>query len=300
MEEISIVVKQSPGEVSWNFEEMKEKLEEALKVFKTTIYTDDTIKTAKTDVADLRKLKNEVESRRKEVKDKCLEPYNMIEAQAKELNRLIDEPINAIQVQVNDYEARRKDAVRKKIDEYWKNASAEFPEDLRDKAFKKIYDERWLNVTTTMKTWKEGIHSGISGIWKDLETIKSFHSDFEEDVLNVYRENLELQPAIMKMNELNEQRQRVLEIERRKAEEVERKAQEEARKTEPAVKLSESSQEAVIQEPKKNTEEPVETKHETVGHKDSEVITIIGSMEQINKIKAFIRYIGADFREGSI
>ena len=123
MNEISVVVKQEPGKVSWNFEEIKQVLEDGLEVYRTTAYTDATIKTAKSDVATLRKLSAAIKERQKEVKDKCLEPYAIIESQAKELIALIEKPINAINDQVQDYERRRKEAARKEIMDYWNKKS---------------------------------------------------------------------------------------------------------------------------------------------------------------------------------
>ena len=126
MNEISVVVKQEPGKVSWNFEEIKQVLEDGLEVYRTTAYTDATIKTAKSDVATLRKLSAAIKERQKEVKDKCLEPYAIIESQAKELIALIEKPINAINDQVQDYERRRKEAARKEIMDYWNKRQSLF------------------------------------------------------------------------------------------------------------------------------------------------------------------------------
>lgn len=230
MNEISVVVTQEPGKVSWNFEEIKKTLENELEVYRTTAYTDTTIKTAKSDVATLRKLPVAIKDRLKEVKDKCLEPYAVIEAQAKELIDLIEEPIKAINDQVQDYEKRRKDAARKEILSYWNEKVGVLPEDIREKAYASIYDERWENATATKKSWKEGIESGIQKILDEIETIKSFKSEFEEDILAVYKENLSLQKAIAKMNELKAQQERILEIERKKQEAEKRRKEEEERR----------------------------------------------------------------------
>lgn len=231
MNEISVVVNQKPGTISWNFEEIKKRLNEELEVYQKTAYTDDTIKTAKGDVADLRKLAKAIEDRRKEVKEKCLEPYAPIEAQAKELIDLIEKPIQAINDQVKDYEKRRKEKARAEINAYWTQKAESLPEDIREKARKAIYDDRWENATATKKSWREGIENGIQKILDEIGTIKSFASEFEEDMLTVYKVDLSLQKAIQKMNELNAQKERILEQERkrREAEETERKRQEEER-----------------------------------------------------------------------
>lgn len=312
MEEISVVVKQNPGQVSWNFEEIKAKLSEELQIFKTTVYTDETIKTARTDLANLRKLEKEIESRREEVKDKCLEPYALIEKQAKEIVSLINEPIKAINEQVDDYEKRRKDAVRKEIEAYWDKEADKLPEALREKAHQKIYDNRWENATATKKSWKEGIDSGIDQILKDLETISSFKSDFEEDMMEVYRTGLNLQPAILKMNDLNAQRERVMEMERRKKEEAERKAKEEAerKEAEESAKMEPTKEQPVQPQIKpvanvnsmaeKTPQMQKETPHEPADSEERETITLFGTRQQIEKIKAFVVYTGAKWQEGAV
>ena len=230
MNEISVVVQQEPGKVSWNFEEIKQVLEDGLEVYRTTAYTDATIKTAKSDVATLRKLSAAIKERQKEVKNKCLEPYAVIESQAKELIALIEKPIKAINDQVQDYERRRKEVARKEIMNYWNKKAESLPEDIREKARIAVYDERWENATATKKSWREGVENGIQKILDEISTIKSFASEFEEDMLAVYKADLSLQKAIAKMNELKAQQERIMEIERKKREAEQRRKEEEERR----------------------------------------------------------------------
>lgn len=232
MNEISVVVQQEPGKVSWNFEEIKQILEDELEAYLTTAYTDATIKTAKSDVATLRKLSAAIKERQKEVKDKCLEPYAVIESQAKELIDLIEKPIRAINDQVQDYEKRRKEAARKEIMDYWESKAGALPEEIREKARVAVYDERWENATATKKSWKEGIDGGVRKIMDEIATIKSFASEFEEDMLTVYKADLSLQKAIARMNEMKAQQERILEIERKRQEAEQRRKEEERQKQE--------------------------------------------------------------------
>ena len=108
MNELQVVVKQEVGKINWNFEELKTALATEMKKYTGIVFDDDSIADAKKTVAYLRKLKESVEDRRKDVKKKCLEPYNEMEKQAKELTQLIDEPINTIAKQVKDYEEEQK------------------------------------------------------------------------------------------------------------------------------------------------------------------------------------------------
>ena len=297
MEEIGVVVDQKVGSISWNYEDIKQRLTQELEVYKKTVYTDDTIKTAKTDVASLRKLSKDIEDRRKEIRNKCLEPYELIEAQAKELVKLIDEPIKAINSQVEDYEKRRRERVRKEIEAFYEKESASLPEDLRQKVHDKIYDPRWENATTSKKTWKEGVQRGIQGVHIDLQTIKDMGSDFEEDMIIAYKKSLSLQEAIARMTALTEQRNRVIELEKQKEESqiTTEKAPTEEAPTDTEQPVQE------IAEPKDETMPKSEEAHpEPVNKQEREVITLFGTREQIEKVKRFIEWIDAKWQEGAV
>ncbi len=302
MNDISVVVNQEVGKVTWNFEEIKKSLEDSVAIYQGMVYTDDTIKTAKTDVAELRALAKAIEDRRKEVKEKCLEPYNIIEKQAKELVALVNKPIEAINIQVQDYESRRKEAVRAKIDAYWKQKCAVLPESIWDAAHSKIYDSRWENATATQKSWKEGIDNGVAEIQGAIETIKSFNSEFEEDMLNSFYADLSLQNAIQKMNSLKAQKERILEMERqrqeREAKLAEQQAQPEApvSQPEPIQNLRQADTPQNTAPEHENISQPV-NKPEMVQEKPGIVLRIVGSEQQLAKIKDYIKFTGASWEE---
>lgn len=314
MNEISVNVKQEPGKVTWNFEEIKTNLEAALAEYTSMVYDDDSIKSAKTDVATLRALAKTIEDRRKEVKEKCLEPYGVIEKQAKELVALIDKPIAAINTQVQDYEKRRKEKARAEIDAYWKQKVVSLPECIWGKAHEHIYDSRWENATATKKSWKEGIDNGIQLIAGDIETIKSFASKYENDMLQVFYKSLTLQDAIRKMNELNAQEQRILE--RQKHEQEEREARERAAaeqaSREQTAPTPENTQEMVQPENVEKTAvsaQEIPTSPASAEMRQAQVperaypggqiatLRITGTPQQVAKIKDYIRFTGASFEE---
>ena len=72
MNELQVVVKQQVGKINWNFEELKTALAAEMEKYTGIVYDDDSIADAKNTVAYLRKLKDSVEERRKEVKKECL------------------------------------------------------------------------------------------------------------------------------------------------------------------------------------------------------------------------------------
>ena len=87
MNELQVIVEQTPGTVTWNYEELKKSITSALEVYKKMNYDDSNIGQAKKDRAMLNNLSKSVNARKIEIKKKCLEPYELIETQAKEIGR---------------------------------------------------------------------------------------------------------------------------------------------------------------------------------------------------------------------
>ena len=96
MNELQVIVRQTPGVITWNYEDLRAALKAQMDEYKSIVYTDDNVDDARKDVAKLRALRKAVNDRKIEIKNNCLEPYKIIEAQAKELMGLIDEPIELI------------------------------------------------------------------------------------------------------------------------------------------------------------------------------------------------------------
>lgn len=237
MNELQVVVKQEVGKINWNFEELKTALATEMKKYTGIVFDDDSIADAKKTVAYLRKLKESVEDRRKDVKKKCLEPYNEMEKQAKELTQLIDEPINTIAKQVKDYEEEQKKKKKEEILAYMAEVFAELPETVASKLKSKIYDSKWENKSTTKKTWQDAVNTAFENTKGDLNILDGIEEDFREDAKKVYERNLVLSEALSKVQELRKQKEMILERERQKRE------REEAAKREALAKKEEQPQE---------------------------------------------------------
>ena len=218
MNELTVQVQQTPGVIKWNFEDLKAELAVQMEQYKTIVYTDETIGDAKKDVAALRKLDKAVDARRIEIKKKCLEPYDVIEEQARELKALIGEPIRLISEKVDDYEDRRKAAKKEKIMKDMDAAFADIPDEYRNKLRCKVFDTRWLNVSTAEKTWKEEIQKAHDDLLDALRILKDVDEDFLDQVMMVFVENLDLTRAMVKAQELAKQKEILIEKERQRQE----------------------------------------------------------------------------------
>ena len=67
-----------------------------------------------------------------------------------------------------------------------------------------IFDAKWLNKTTSMKSIEKAITEKVDNIKKDLETLKLFAEDYDALAAR-YKENLNLQETIAYANKLKEQ-----------------------------------------------------------------------------------------------
>ena len=107
MQEIELLVSTENGSIETNIEGLKKHIAAGLEEYKHMVFTEETKKEAKATVANLRKLKKNVNDRKIEVKKRYMAPYEEFETQAKELISLIDEPIDYIDSQIKAFEQKR-------------------------------------------------------------------------------------------------------------------------------------------------------------------------------------------------
>ena len=148
MNELKIEISQEPAVIRCNFEDVKAKLSEKMAEYQGAVFTEESKSVAKAELASLRKTREEVEKRRKEVKAQCLVPYNDFEEKVKELLEIIDEPICMIDSQLKEMEAER---IRKRhgdVETLYEKCAGEWAESL---PLKEIYVKKWDNATTDRK-----------------------------------------------------------------------------------------------------------------------------------------------------
>ena len=250
MNELQVKVQQTPGTVTWNYEDLKKAITNALTVYKTTKYDDSNIGQAKKDRAMLNNLSKSVNARKIEIKKKCLEPYEVIEAQAKELMSIIQEPIAVIDERLTEYETARREKVRAVILEYMQKAFEGIEQQIADKAKNALYDDRWENATAKKSEWQTAIDARADAIRSDLQVLADIEEKFRSYAMDAYRPNLRLADAMQKVQELRAQEAAILkrqqEERKRREEEERRRRQEELAKRE-AELAAQNQQEEVAQ-----------------------------------------------------
>lgn len=252
--ELRINTWKSPEVIDFNFEELKEEITNKSALYKNMVYTDETIKDAKSDRALLNKFKTALEDKRKEVKKQCLEPYNQFEKQIKELVAIIDEPVKLIGEQITEFEDREKAEKHEQIIELFNKAGFQSFVTLEQ-----IYDPKWLNKSVSLKSIEEELTNTVYRIGHDVTTINSL-KEYSFEALEHYKKTLDLAGAIA-------EGQRLADIQKRKLEhEAEVKAREELAKkqAEEKAKVEANLQEEFEEVSQEEPQQAVEVKRQWI------------------------------------
>lgn len=332
MNELQVIVQQTPGTVTWNYEDLKAAITNALAVYKKTEYDDSNIGQAKKDRTMLNKLSESVNKRKIEIKKKCLEPYEDIEKQAKELMEIIQEPIKVIDDRLTEYETARRAKAKAVILEYMKNSFEGIESQIADKAKNSIYDTRWENATAKKSEWQAAIDAKATAIRTDLQVLDGIEERFRSYAMDAYRPKLMLADAMQKVQELRtqeaeilkrqqeeEERKRRAEEERKRKEEERRRHQEELAKRETEL-ASQNQQEEATQtsgyptQPqtamgktidsiergafaRETVRRPIQEPEKPHVPKPSQTIRITGSPEEYQKVIEYIKVMGIGYEE---
>lgn len=189
--------------ISFNYDQLKVELANKLTFYKGLSYSEDEIRTAKADRATLNKLREAIENRRKEVKKEYLKPCEAFETKIKEIVAMIDEPILLIDGQVKAFENKVKEEKRAEITAIYETNVG----DLKDLLpLFKIWDEKWLNATASIKSVTDTITAKIESARSDLDVITGLKSEFELQIKDAYLRELNLSVALQEKTRLEEQK----------------------------------------------------------------------------------------------
>ena len=255
--------------IKWNKEELEAAVRHKIAAYQNVVYTEDNMKQAKADRAELNKLTKAIEERRKMVKKIINEPYEVFEAELKEILALIQEPVGIIDRQVKAFEDQQKEEKKKSIQKSYDEVIGDLAEVL---PFERVFNIRYLNQTYKLATAQAEVKAKVEKVRTDLETIDSLESKYKLNAKDVYIKTLDLSKALAENKRLSDleekleaekrrkaeeeaERKRLAE-ERRKAAEEKAKAEEEQRKAledqKRAEQESASKQQEIVTEPAKN------------------------------------------------
>ena len=204
-----------PEAIEFNFDELKQEIEAKASYYINLVYTADQIQEAKKDVAALRKFTKAISDERIKVKKECLKPYEDFEAKIKILDGIVNQAIQNVDGQVKAAEEKDKAEKLEKI-------KAEFDKRCESTwlTFEKIFNEKWLNASVSMKTVCAEIEARLKQITNDLATLSNL-PEFAFEAVEEYKQSLDINKAITEGHRLSEIQKRKAEAQRKMDESVE-------------------------------------------------------------------------------
>lgn len=234
-----------PEKIAFNYDELKQELSDKVKMYETLVYSDEDIKSAKADRADLNRLKKALNDERIRREKEYMQPFNVFKAQINEIIGIIDKPVALIDRQIKEYEENRKCAKKQEIFNYWCGKYEIFEKVFGNQPhilFEKIFDEKWLNASVSMKSIQEQIDARIESINSDLSTLSNL-PEFAFEAIETYKSTLDLNKSIAEGHRLSEIQKRKAEQERIKAEQEKAKAEQERLHREQEIEIAKAREE---------------------------------------------------------
>ena len=143
-----LTIAHKPGTIECDFKGLNAYVESQIQKYDGLVVTEEQIKDAEKNMADLNKMKDLIEDRRKEIKKEITIPYTEFEKNIKPIVKRIDEVRGKIKEQVDAFKEQEKAEKKKRICDWWKeNGKQNIP-------IEKIWNEQWLNKGTSDKQWQ--------------------------------------------------------------------------------------------------------------------------------------------------
>lgn len=266
-----------PEKIDFNYEELKQELAEKCKIYETIVYTDENIKEAKSDRANLNKLKKALNDERIRREKEYMVPFNTFKAQINEIIGIIDKPVALIDSQVKAFEEKQKQEKRHSIEDLF--------ETIGFQSFVKldmIFNDKWLNASISLKSIEDEMKQMVSKIGNDIFALNSL-PEFSFEAIEIYKSSLDINKAISEAKRMSQIAKAKAEREEamRKIEEEKAKAEEEAKKA--------AFQDDAMNPPEEvpATEEVVASHDETVNAKQWIKFQALMTMEDALALKDF-------------
>lgn len=206
--------------IDWNKAELEANVRSIVEAYQGLVYTEDTVSDAKNDRAALRKLLNEIEDRRKLVKKKCMEPYEVFENDLKDVTVPIKEQISIIDGQVKEYENGVKEEKKARLQDVYAETIGELAEVL---PFERVFEAQYLNVSFKESKAATEIREKVQRVKSDLAAIDALDSKYKLNAKDVYVRTLDMSKAMAENARLIKFEEQMEADRKRKAEEEERR-----------------------------------------------------------------------------
>ena len=234
-QELSLIMKTPveeliPAMLAWNNQELMEAVENALMSYEGITYTDEQMDAAKKDRASLNAFVKALNDERIRIGKVYAAPYDKFKAEVDEVIAKVKSAVAQIDEQVKTYENERQRKKLEQVKAYFVSVIGDFAELI---PFEKVLQSKWLNASTSMKSIKADIDKIIADAAHAMSAIEALKSQDEQVVKAYYFRTLNLSDALMENGRLQQERDRITELQARQEAEAKARAEAQAAATPP-------------------------------------------------------------------
>lgn len=206
--------KLSLGTITTNIRQVKAFVEDMLPKYDISNYSTDDIPKCKADKALLNKAAKALNDKRIELEKEWSKPFDEFKATCNETVKLIKSAVSKIDTVIQEDETRVKAEKRNAIIDVAHNCG--FDELGIDLSM--IFNEKWLNKSTSLKSVESEIKGRIAEIKTALEVLSHFDDYYA--LVARYKENLDLQSTVEYANRLKLEREKSATVQQTAADET--------------------------------------------------------------------------------
>lgn len=207
------IVEVKSGIAIFNYQELKQQLQEKLNDYKGYLVTNENLTQAKSDRALLNKVKKAINDERIKVKNEVLKLYNeTFEPQCKELTSLVDDVVTSIDNQIKAQEEIYKQNKKMEVKDLFNSVLSDIdfipnPETY----FELVWNEKWLNKTYSLEDIRKDLEQGINQVKNDLSVIEmTIQNEVDKAEVKVeYFKNMDLSVALKEFNDRKQLKEKV-------------------------------------------------------------------------------------------
>lgn len=209
---MAVPIEQSiPNDIAFNYTELKAELSKNLEKYNSIVVTEDNIKEAKADKANLNNLSKALSKERISREKQYMKPFNVFKEQVKELESMVKKPIEAINAQIKALEEKELEKKKSDIEFFYKTNIKELSDVL---PFEDVLPEKWENKGSKLIDITENIVATINKVRNDLQVIEGMKLDCEAQVKVAYLKILDMSEALAEKNKFEEQQKQLAEVKR--------------------------------------------------------------------------------------
>lgn len=184
--------------VEANFDEIIRAVQERVAPYKALVVTAETVRSAKNDLAELRRFEKQIDGYRKTIKEAFMAPVNAYAERVKPALEAIQGAVESINAQVKAFDEAE---TQKKLEEaaaYFRDEAK--PDTLDYVSFEKLHGRHpeWKNKGATIERVKSDIQTELAGIERDLTAIRAHDEKYRAVMLDAYKGSLSLTDALGK------------------------------------------------------------------------------------------------------